>query len=245
MKTKLFSYLTFFFITVAFSQQMPIVYLDYVTVLNKDVEKHIEAEKNIFSKMHKEQIDMGNKIGWDMWQISNNGYGEPTTTFMYVHIQPGSTISQSPSKIFTEYELDEHQAAYASRIVKTGNLMMSIKGTYGTNPGEKPYKFVVANYMAVDIYKQYEYEQMELKAGSNYSQNGRAAWGYGKILTRFGSDHDVNYITFDFYESMDAILSTRNNTIKFNKAQMDVWKSYEDLRELKDSNIMTLIASER
>ena len=101
MKTKLFSYLTFFFITVAFSQQMPIVYLDYVTVLNKDVEKHIEAEKNIFSKRHKEQIDMGNKIGWDMWQISNNGYGEPTTTFMYVHIQPGSTNSQSPSKIFT------------------------------------------------------------------------------------------------------------------------------------------------
>ena len=106
-------------------------------------------------------------------------------------------------------------------------------------------KFMVANYMAVDIYKQYEYEQMELKAGSNYSQNGRAAWGFGKILSRFGSDHEVNYITYDFYESMDAILSTRNNTIKSSKAQMEVWKSYDDLRELKDSNIMTLIASER
>ena len=44
---------------------------------------------------------------------------------------------------------------------------------------------------------------------------------------------------------MDAILSTRNNTIKSSKAQMEVWKSYDDLRELKDSNIMTLIASER
>ena len=48
------------FTTNAFSQENPIIYFDYVTVLNTDVEKHIEAEKNVFSKMHKEQIDMGN-----------------------------------------------------------------------------------------------------------------------------------------------------------------------------------------
>ena len=245
MKTRILSILSFLLLTNVFSQQTPIVYLDYVTVLNTDVQKHIEAERNIFSKMHKEQIDMGNKIGWDMWQISNNSYGEPTTTFMYVHIQPDSNISQSPSKIFTEYELSGHQQQYTSRIVKTGNLTMSIKGTYGTNPSDKPFNYMVANYMAVDLYKQYEYEQMELKSGSNYAQNGRAAWGFGKILSRFGSDHEVNYLTFDFYKSMDEILDTRNNTVKFNKAQMALWKSYDKLRDLKNSHIMTLIASER
>ena len=32
---------------------------------------------------------------------------------------------------------------------------------------------MVANYIIVDVYKQYEYEQMELKsAGPNYAQNG-------------------------------------------------------------------------
>ena len=33
-------------------------------------------------QLHKEQIDKGNKLGWDMWRISNNSYGEPTTTFV-------------------------------------------------------------------------------------------------------------------------------------------------------------------
>jgi hypothetical protein len=55
----------------------------------------------------------------------------------------------------------------------------------------------------------------------------------------------VNYLTFDFYKSMDEILDTRNNTVKFNKAQMALWKSYDKLRDLKNSHIMTLIASER
>ena len=41
---------------------------------------------------------------------------------------------------------------------------------------------MVANYMAVDVYKQYEYEQMELKsAGPNYAQNGRSGWGLEKF----------------------------------------------------------------
>ena len=57
---KILSLILFLLFTISFSQENPIVYLDYVTVLNTDIEKHINAEKNIFSKMHKEQIDMGN-----------------------------------------------------------------------------------------------------------------------------------------------------------------------------------------
>mgnify|MGYP001158262784 CR=1 FL=1 len=243
---KILSLILFLLFTISFSQENPIVYLDYVTVLNTDIEKHINAEKNIFSKMHKEQIDMGNKIGWDMWQISNNRYGEPTTTFLYVHINTDSNMSYTPSKIFTEYELREHQEQYASRIVKTGNLTLSIKGSYGIKPGDKPFKYMVANYMAVDVYKQYEYEQMELKsAGPNYAQNGRSGWGFGKILSRFGTNHEVNYLTFDFYNSMNDILNLRSNTFKFTKSQLAIWKSQDKLRELKNSHIMTLIASER
>ena len=62
MKNTILSFLLILFTTNAFSQENPIIYFDYVTVLNTDVEKHIEAEKNVFSKMHKEQIDMGVKI---------------------------------------------------------------------------------------------------------------------------------------------------------------------------------------
>tara|TARA_Y100000768_G_C23828610_1_gene610202 strand:+ start:110 stop:850 length:741 start_codon:yes stop_codon:yes gene_type:complete len=246
MKNTILSFLVILFTTNAFSQENPIIYFDYVTVLNTDVEKHIEAEKNVFSKMHKEQIDMGNKIGWDMWQISNNSYGEPTTTFLYVHIQPGSGFSNEPSKIFSEYEIQEHQKQYADRIVKTGNLTLSLKGSYGIKPGQKPFNYLVTNYMVVDPYKSYEYEQMELKsAGPNYAQNGRLGWGLAKVISRFGTDHEVNYLTFDFYKSMDEILNARTATIKFTKSQMALWKSYDKLRELKNSHIMTLIAAER
>ena len=50
MKNTILSFLLILFTTNAFSQENPIIYFDYVTVLNTDVEKHIEAEKNVFSK---------------------------------------------------------------------------------------------------------------------------------------------------------------------------------------------------
>ena len=46
--------------------------MEYVAVKNTDVAAHIAAEKNIFSKAHKEQVDKGNKLDWDMWMIENN-----------------------------------------------------------------------------------------------------------------------------------------------------------------------------
>ena len=55
-----------------------IAYMHYVTVKNSDVKEHIEAEKNVHSKIHKEEIDKGNKLAWDMWMISNSTYGEPS-----------------------------------------------------------------------------------------------------------------------------------------------------------------------
>ena len=56
---------------------------------------------------------------------------------------------------------------------------------------------------------------MEKEAGKSYKQNGRAAWGFGKILNRFGSSQNAQYLTFDFYNSMD----------EHNKKAADVWAS--------------------
>jgi hypothetical protein len=221
-------------------------YMEYVAVKNTDVAAHIAAEKNIFSKAHKEQIDKGNKLGWDMWMIENNSYGEPNTTFVYVHFnKPGTTLTYNDSNLFSAYESTLHQSGYHNRIVKTGQLTLGIKASYGTKAGAKPPKYLVANYMTVDLYDGAAYEAMELKYGPNYAENGQAAWGFGKVLNRFGADQDVNYLTFDFYNSMEEILEMRNNTASFTKAQLTQWKSMDKLRTLKNSHIMTLIASER
>ena len=223
-----------------------IAYMHYVTVKNSDVKEHIEAEKNVHSKLHKEEIDKGNKLAWDMWMISNSNYGEPTTTFLYVHFNnPDANYDTQKSSNFTAHEREAHRKAYQSRVIKEGSLTLGIKASYGIKPGDMPPKNLVINYMNVDFLKNYEYEQMEKNAGKSYKQNGRAAWGFGKILDHFGSSKNVQYLTFDFYNSMDEIMDARMTTNKLSKSQMSTFKAYEDLRTIYNTHILTLIAAER
>lgn len=220
--------------------------MHYVTVKNSDVKEHIEAEKNVHSKLHKEEIDKGNKLAWDMWMVSNNTYGEPTTTFLYVHFNnPDANYDTQNSSNFTAHEIEAHRKAYQSRVVKEGALTLGIKASYGIKPGDMPPKNMVINYMSVDFLKNYEYEQLEKNAGKSYKQNGRAAWGFGKILNHFGSSKNVQYLTFDFYNSMDEIMDARMTTNKLSKAQMSTFKAYEELRTIYNTHILTLITAER
>ena len=220
-------------------------YMHYVTVKNSDVNEHIEAEKRVHSRLHKEQIDKGNKTGWDMWRISSNSYGEPTTTFLYVHFNNPDANNETPSSIFSAHEIETHRKGYQSRVVKEGVLVLGVKASYGIKPGDMPPKNLVINYMNVDFLKNYEYEQMEKNAGKSYKQNGRAAWGFGKILNRFGSSHNAQYLTFDFYNSMDEIMNARMAPNKLSKNQMATFKKYESLRTIHNTHILTLIAAER
>ena len=65
------------------------------------------------------------------------------------------------------------------------------------------------------------------------------------MLNRFGADQEINYLTFDFYNSMDQILEGRNGTVQFTEAQLDTWKAFDKIHTLKNTHILTLIASER
>ena len=131
--------------------------MHYVTVKNSDVKEHIEAEKNVHSKIHKEEIDKGNKLAWDMWMISNSTYGDPTTTFLYVHFtNPDANYDTQNSSNFTAHEREAHRKAYQSRVVKEGGLTLGIKASYGITPGDMPPKNLVINYMNVDFLKNYE-----------------------------------------------------------------------------------------
>ena len=243
MKKTIYIFLLSVIFNYTYSQ---IAYMHYVTVKNSDVKEHIEAEKNVHSKLHKEEIDKGNKLAWDMWMISNSTYGEPTTTFLYVHFNnPDANYDTQNSSNFTAHEREAHRKAYQSRVVKEGGLTLGIKASYGIKPGDMPPKNLVINYMNVDFLKNYEYEQMEKNAGKSYKQNGRAAWGFGKILNHFGSSKNVQYLTFDFYNSMDEIMDARMTTNKLSKAQMSTFKAYEELRTIYNTHILTLVAAER
>ena len=54
MKKIIYIFLLSVIFNYAYSQ---IAYMHYVTVKNSDVKEHIEAEKNVHSKLHKEEID--------------------------------------------------------------------------------------------------------------------------------------------------------------------------------------------
>ena len=243
MKKTLYIFILSAILNYTYSQT---AYMHYVTVKNSDVREHIEAEKNVHAKLHKEQIDKGNKLGWDMWRISNNSYGEPTTTFLYVHFNnPDANPDTQNSSILSDHEIKTHRKGYQNRVVKEGSLILGVKASYGIKAGDMPPKNLVINYMNVDFLNNYEYEQMEKEAGKSYKQNGRAAWGFGKILNRFGSSHNAQYLTFDFYNSMDEIMEARMTTNKLSKTQMTTLKQYESLRTIHNTHILTLVAAER
>ena len=194
------------------------VYMHYVTVNNSDVREHIEAEKKVHAKLHKEQIDKGNKLGWDMWRISNNSYGEPTTTFLYVHFNnPDANPETQNSSILSDHEIKIHRKGYQNRVVKEGSLILGVKASYGIKAGDMPPKNLVINYMNVDFLNNYEYEQMEKEAGKSYKQNGRLLWlGRCKSLWII-----TQYAIFNFvYNSMDEIMEARMTTNKLSKTQM-------------------------
>ena len=67
-----------------------------------------------------------------------------------------------------------------------------------------------------------------------------------QFLNRLSLKQSRSLIDVNIYPNpVNDILNLRSNTFKFTKSQLAIWKSQDKLRELKNSHIMTLIASER
>ena len=61
--------------------------LHYFKVKSEYANEFIEAEKNYYSKIHKANIDSGNKIAWDMWRLSSDNMDNSETIFVFAHLQ--------------------------------------------------------------------------------------------------------------------------------------------------------------
>ena len=73
----------------------------------------------------------------------------------------------------------------------------------------------------------------------------RAGWGLHKVLNQFGTDKPVNYITANFYTSLQTIYKSRNGAIALNEEDFKFWKSINEIRRLKNSNIVGRVLSVR
>ena len=99
---KLINLFLVFCMSFSYAQQRMYVGLHYVTVKNEDAQAHIDSEKKYFSKLHKQAIDNGSKIGWDMWRLENPRMGN-RILHLYTHtlkIQRIYIIIQEEKKYF-------------------------------------------------------------------------------------------------------------------------------------------------
>lgn len=222
------------------------VSLWYGQIQNKDVSEHIELEREYYSNFWQHQIDEGNIMGWDMWQILNSDVNEMTTTFVYVtlHNEPTfktSALSSMKGKSSTDRKAAEKRAM--GHYIKNKAVTTSVKGGYGPQlePGGTPSDIAVLNYMVVDPYKADEYEKAELEVFMpDFKENDqvKTGWGLHKILNYLGTDHPVNYITVDFYNSLNDLYEVRNTTGELDVEAEEFWRNFEEVRSIKNSHIL-------
>jgi hypothetical protein len=95
--------------------------------------------------------------------------------------------------------------------------------------------------MAVDPYKADEYEKAELEMFMpNFKENDKVktGWGLHKVLNYLGTDHPVNYITADFYNSLNDLYKVRNATGEISDEAEEFWRGFDEIRTLKNSHIL-------
>ena len=244
MKKLLFTFLLFTFVLTA-QKNMP-VGMHYVTVESSDANELIELEKNYFSKLHKDAIDNGKKIGWDMWRLETNT-NPNHTTFLYVHLQPSleANFGGDNQEIFTESELSMARKRWSELVVKSEFIMTSYKGGFAPI-NEKPVKYVQLSYMNVNPTSHYDYEQMELKdfMPSHKSNKLLKGWSLHRINTPHAESED-DYLTANFFESMEDIYRNSDGVAQLSKQQKMNYQKILDIREMTKVEVLSLVMGVR
>ena len=247
---KLVNLFLVFCMSFSYAQQRMYVGLHYVTVKNQDAQAHIDSEKKYFSKLHKQAIDNGSKIGWDMWRLENPRYGEPHTTFVYAHLEdPEDLYNYSGGdEIFSESELAMARERWGERVVKSGSVMTSYKGGFVPAANQDPPKFVVLDWMMVSPLDYYEYEQTELKTFLPLQKANKIVkgWGLHKIVSPLNNNTEAaSYIVARFFDSMPDIYNMMDQTNPMSKTMKATYKNILSLRKIKRSHVLSLVLSER
>ena len=223
--------------------------LHYITVKSEDAQGLIELEKNYFSKLHKAAIDRGEKIGWDMWQITNSSDASHTT-FVYAHLQPSLDTSNmggdNSGQDFSEKELQMARQQWGGKVVAAKFVMTAFKGGFVPAAGEKPATIAVVSHMEVDPTRMYEYEQMELKNFMPAFKNNPLVkgWGLHKILEPL-AEGSPNYITANFFNDMSAVYKNSENTGRPTRQQQSNYSNILKLRKMSRVDVMRLVLAER
>ncbi|MCH1539266.1 MAG: hypothetical protein L7S43_04740 [Flavobacteriaceae bacterium] len=230
----------------------PILFMWYGQIKTSDAAEHLQLEKDYYSKFHQQRVENGDILGWDMWQIMNPDVNDMTTTYIYVSLVKdfasiGKNTPIKSLKGVSQKEWDAAQKKAMGHYLKTYQVVASIKGSFGTQEATGPADYAVINYMEVDPYQTEAYEKLEIETFLPMFKDEkiRKGWALHKVLNHFGTDRPVNYITADFYDSIQTVYKTRNGAIALNEEDLKFWKGIDEIRELKNSHILKRILSVR
>lgn len=237
-----------FTVSLALAQQnMPVV-MHYITVKSSDAEKLISFEKAYFSKIHKQNIDAGKKIGWDMWRLENQE-DIAHTTFLYIHLEPSletMDMGNNPTTLFSESELARVREQLSSLVVGSKVIMTSFKGGFAPIK-EQPVNVVQLGYMDVDLLNFFEYEQMEL---NNFMPAHKKnpllrGWALHSIDTPHAEDED-DYLVANFFESMnDMYKNSYGFATQLSKQEKANYSNILKLRKMTKVEVLSLVMAVR
>jgi len=181
--------------------------------------------EEFWSKIHKQRVDDGNIIGWDLWAISPSGSEQGPqfmATALYTSLE--NMLAGVPPEKFQEYlkrahpdKSDEELCEMFQKTSSSRNLTHQIY-TKQINWAGSAKGIKEGVLMKFDIMKQTDssYPQMENQIFKPWhqeeiKQGEKMNWGLLEVLLPMGSNSFGSHITYSMYDSNKKLAASMEN----------------------------------
>tara|TARA_Y100000590_G_C15500358_1_gene931372 strand:- start:237 stop:986 length:750 start_codon:yes stop_codon:yes gene_type:complete len=201
---------------------------EYGTILNEK-----------WKELAQMRADEGTITGWDVWWRPGAGDAEAwNMVIVTVAKHPDSlnanagVMKMRPNYSDMDVEIFQQKNIKARTIVYDHTYVN--KGlNFAANDGETPDvpQVAVLNFMKTPISNGYAYEKAENSLNSG-DIGTRSGWGLLKRLDQMGEDVYNNYMTVDFYDSFETMMTTREQTTRIPKQMQTVLNMRTHLKSI-------------
>ena len=226
---KIFTFLLIFILQFSFAQDWSHIKYNFIKAVPG--ENYGDALKEKWSKLHKQRIEDGHIVGWDVWAVVD----APQLPFTHVitTLYNGTIDSMYAGlnfkKVFPDMTDEDLEVFYSNNrkkreIVSTGVVIgLDFAGSPELSD------FAVMNFMKVKTGSEKSYEDMEKNVfKKNVARDSRVSWALQRRVDRYGTDLYWNYMTIDWYEKYSDILNGLSGPAQ------NLSKSYKTMLSLRD-----------
>ena len=188
-------------------------------VVDNEQEADYEETERFWKQIHKERVNQGQIIGWDLWSLQpggeQQGYQYLTVTFYDdpVKMMSRFDLDATIKAAYPDMSEDEIQrnldAANASRDLAARVYLEQIAYTESEFISEIG-TIASIDMMKVDLDKYDAYEEAEKQIfqplhQENVDEGFMANWGLLKVINPIGSDAYMSHITVNMFENWEQV----------------------------------------